>query len=92
MEDTARVLGCSVDTLERRFADTVKEGRSQLRNAIRMKQVSMALAGDIHMLRWVGVQMCDQIPKRQLEHKFDESSEEIKRLTKELAAALNKKD
>lgn len=30
MEEIASVVGCSVDTLERRFADTIKRGMDKL--------------------------------------------------------------
>ena len=42
MKEIAAVVGCSVDTLERRFADIIKEGREQGKASLRRKQFKLA--------------------------------------------------
>jgi AraC-like DNA-binding protein len=62
-KDIGDVLGCSDQTLNRRFADELAEGRAKLRNRLRMKQVEVALSGNVSMLIWLGKQLLDQTDK-----------------------------
>jgi len=67
-EDIALILGCSVDTLERRYADDVAKGKSDIRMRLRRKQLDMALKGDRTMLIWLGKQLLGQRDEQRTEH------------------------
>jgi len=53
-EEIALHLGCSVDTIQRRYAAVLKKGRAELRMSLRRSQVKKALEGDNTMLIWLG--------------------------------------
>lgn len=59
-EEIASVMGCSVDTLARRFADTIKEGQLEGRASLRRYQWAGAKKGSPAMLIWLGKQMLGQ--------------------------------
>lgn len=65
-EEIASVVGCSVDTLERRFADQIEQGRQQGKTSLRRKQFEVALAGDRGMLIWLGKQVLKQTEKQEI--------------------------
>ena len=60
MEEIAAVLDCSVDTLERRFAEIIKKGRDSGKMSLRRKQFEVALGGNVGMLIWLGKQLLGQ--------------------------------
>lgn len=60
MKEIASVAGCSVDTLERRFADTIEKGREGGKSSIRRLQWQAAEKGNIMMLIWLGKQILGQ--------------------------------
>lgn len=60
MIEIAHVCDCSVDTLERRFADVIKKGRSEGKMSLRRLQYDAAKTGNIGMLIWLGKQLLDQ--------------------------------
>lgn len=64
--DIAWVLGCSVDTIERRFKQEVDEGRANGRVRLRQKQLEIAMSGNAAMLIWLGKQMLGQTDKQEL--------------------------
>lgn len=68
MEEIGSILGCSVNTLERRFGDVIEKGRSNLRMSLRREQVRLALGGDRTMLIWLGKQLLGQRDTQQMEH------------------------
>lgn len=70
MEEMATFFGCSVDTLERNFADTIKKGREQGKISIRRLQFEKAQAGNTTMLIWLGKQILGQ--KERIETSEDE--------------------
>lgn len=63
MIEIAAVVGCSVDTLERRFADTIKTGRAKGRSSLRRLQWEAAQKGSNAMLIWLGKQLLGQSDK-----------------------------
>jgi hypothetical protein len=65
MEDMSLILDCSVDTLERRFAEVIKKGRSKSKASLRRKQYEVAQSGNVTMLIWLGKQHLDQSDKRE---------------------------
>ena len=75
MEEIAGLCKCSVDTLERRFAEVIKEERSQGKLSLRRWQWREAEAGNVGMLVWLGKQELGQHePKGQLELSGDEDN------------------
>ena len=60
MGEIASVMGCSVDTLERRYADVIKEGRDHGKSSLRRMQYKKALEGNPTMLIWLGKHYLDQ--------------------------------
>jgi len=63
MEEMASFFGCSVDTLERNFADTIKKGKDKGRMSLRRLQFEKAQSGNTTMLIWLGKQMLGQKDK-----------------------------
>jgi hypothetical protein len=61
--EIATILGVSVDTLDRRFADEMEKGRSNLRASLRRWQLEAAKKGNVAMLIWLGKQMLGQTEK-----------------------------
>jgi AraC-like DNA-binding protein len=74
MEEIAAVMGCSVDTLERRFADIIKEERSIGKSSLRRWQFKAAQSGNSALLIWLGKQYLNQRDKEDI----DLSAKEIK--------------
>ena len=60
MEEIGSIVGCSVDTLERRFADVIKEGRTHGRMSLKRKQFEVAMGGNVSMLIWLGKNVLGQ--------------------------------
>ena len=58
--DIALVIGCSKDTLERRFAAAIEKGRASARGSLLKKQYELALSGNVTMLVWLGKQRLGQ--------------------------------
>jgi len=52
--EIAAKLGCSKDTIERRFAAVLKKGRGCRNISLRRKQFELAIAGNVTMLIWLG--------------------------------------
>jgi AraC-like DNA-binding protein len=64
MEEIARVVKCSVDTLERRFADTIARGRVDMKMSLRRAQLKSAIDNsNTQMLIWLGKQHLGQYDK-----------------------------
>ena len=64
--DIAYVVGCSVDTLQRRFRDEIEEGRATGRTRLRQKQLEVAMQGNPAMLIWLGKQLLGQTDKQEI--------------------------
>lgn len=63
MEEIAAVVGCSVDTLERRFADIIKKGKESAKASLRREQYKKAMDGNTTMMIWLGKQYLEQTDK-----------------------------
>lgn len=63
MEEMAGFFGCSVDTLERRFADVIDKGRQEGKMKLRDLQLQAANKGNVVMLIWLGKQILGQSEK-----------------------------
>lgn len=79
MNEIASVCHCSVDTLERNYAEPIKRGRNELNMSLKRKQVALAKDGNPTMLIWLGKQYLNQRDKQELtgadggpiKHEFD---------------------
>lgn len=60
MGEIASVMGCSVDTLENRYSEVIKEGRDHGKSSLRRMQYKKALEGNPTMLIWLGKHYLDQ--------------------------------
>lgn len=56
----ALLLGCSKDTLERRFAAVIEKARSQMKMSLRRTQIKLAENGNVAMAIWLGKQYLGQ--------------------------------
>ena len=88
--EIATVMSCSVDTLERRFADVIKKGREKCKMSLRRLQLKIAFtgsnacsAGNPGMAIWLGKQLLNQRERTDLDVNFIDS--EIERRLAELA-------
>lgn len=54
MEEIAAVMKCSVDTLERRYAEVIRRGRETGKMSLRRAQFKLALSGNAQLLVWLG--------------------------------------
>lgn len=61
--EIASITGASVDTLDRRFAEEMRKGRSNLRASLRRWQLESAKKGNVAMLIWLGKQYLQQTEK-----------------------------
>lgn len=66
-EEMADFLGCSVDTLDRRFAEEIRKGRSDLKMSLRRMQIQSAQKGNVVMMIWLGKQLLGQVERSQID-------------------------
>jgi hypothetical protein len=66
-EEIATLLGCSHDTIERRFAGSLRKGRAKLKMSLRRQQVKKAKEGSVPMLIWLGKQYLDQRDRHEIQ-------------------------
>ncbi len=64
-KEIASRCGCSVDTIDRRFADIIQKGKDLGRANLRQKQYELAMSGNVTMLIWLGKQYLDQKDKQE---------------------------
>ena len=60
MDEMAAIVGVSVDTLERRFAEAIKRGRETAKSSLRRLQWKAAKKGNTSILIWLGKQYLGQ--------------------------------
>jgi hypothetical protein len=60
MIEIAAVMRCSVDTLERNFADAIKEAKESGKASLRRAQYKKAMSGNPAMLIWLGKHLLGQ--------------------------------
>jgi hypothetical protein len=80
------VVGCSADTIEKRFAEQLQKGRENLKISLRRWQLEAAKKGNVAMLIWLGKQMLGQTEKVEQLTKTEIkpiSKEEIKQILSE---------
>ena len=64
--EMSAVLKCSPDTLERRFAAIIKNGREYGKMSIKRMQYKKAMEGNVGMLIWLGKQLLGQREPRDI--------------------------
>lgn len=69
MKEIATIVGCSVDTLENRFSDTIKSAQDHGRSSLRRWQYHAAEKGNTTMLIWLGKQWLGQSDKQEIQTK-----------------------
>jgi len=81
-DEMGAVLGCSPDTLERRFAGVIKNGRANGRSSLKRRQFKLAMDGNPTMLIWLGKQHLGQADETRIKiGKLDEMTDaELKAL------------
>lgn len=86
--EIASVIGCSPDTLERRFAAAIEKGRNDGKASIRRMQYKAAMSGNPTMLIWLGkIQLGQKETVRQEHTGKDGGPIEVANLTPEQKAA-----
>jgi hypothetical protein len=76
MKEIAAVVGCSVDTLERRFPDLIKDGREKGKSSLRRWQWKNAEKGNTTMQIWLGKQLLGQRDFKEVP--VDQDGKEVK--------------
>jgi len=71
MIEIASVVKCSVDTLERRFAGTIKEGRAEGRASLRREMWKAVQRGNISMMIFMSKNMLGYVDKPLVEDDDD---------------------
>ena len=66
MKEIAAACNCSVNTLERNFAEQITKGRENGKTRLRKKQIEVALAGNVTMLIFLGKNMLGQADKQEI--------------------------
>ena len=62
--EVAAVMGCSKDTLERRFAAPIEKGREEMKASLKRMQYTAAANGNVTMQIWLGKQYLGQKDRR----------------------------
>lgn len=95
MSEIAAVLGCSVDTLERNYAEVIRAGREKGTASLKRKQVEVAMKGNTMMLIWLGKQRLGQREKTESFHSwknpFDQMTDEQLKIESEKLRELESK-
>lgn len=84
MEEMSSILKVSVDTLERRFADVIKEARNGGKMSLRRWQWKMAEKENLGMLVWLGKQYLGQSEKVEQKQNVQVTKEETKSIVSEV--------
>ena len=67
LDEMADFLCCSVDTLERRFAEEIRKGKADLKMSLRRMQIHAAQNGNVAMMIWLGKQLLGQVDRSQID-------------------------
>lgn len=68
MQEIADFVGCSVDTLERNFAEAINIGRSRGRMSVKRKLYEKAMTGDLGAIIWWGKNFAGMADKVETKH------------------------
>ncbi len=67
------ILGCSQDTLTRRFAEFLRKGREKMHMSLRRMQYRAAQQGNVTMMIWLGKQYLKQSDKIDVDYRIIEA-------------------
>ena len=87
IKEIAAACSCSVDTLERRFADIIAKGQENGKTRLRKKQLEVAMGGNVVMLIWLGKQMLGQAEKHEITGKDGEAFK-VEQITPDIEAKI----
>ncbi len=73
MKEIAAVMKCSVDTLERRFAEIIKEAQQAGRSSLRRWMWQAAAKGNVTMMIWLSKQILDMREPQAIEITRDDA-------------------
>lgn len=76
--EIAAFVGCSADTLERRFMDVMQRGREKGKASLRRMQWKSAEKGNVTMQIWLGKQLLKQTDHAEVS---DNESAEVEKIT-----------
>lgn len=65
-KEIAAIVECSVDTLDRNFAEVIAKGRENGKTRLRKKQIEVAMSGNVTMLIFLGKNMLGQADKQEI--------------------------
>jgi len=71
-KEISDIVGCSHDTLTRRFKEELIAGRATGKASLRRKQWEVALSGNVTMLIWLGKQQLGQTDKQEVKSETTE--------------------
>ena len=83
MEEIGSTVGCSVDTLERRFAEIIKRGKDKGKSSLRRLMWEKAQNGNVTMMIWLSKQTLGM--RDRVENEIVGPSDNSKRLVIEYA-------
>lgn len=69
--EMAAIVGCSVDTLERRYSEAIKMGHESAKSSLRRLQWKAAVRGSNALLIWLGKQYLGQREPSYLQSDFE---------------------
>ena len=76
--EIAELMGCSRDTINRRFASELTKGRARMKRGLRAWQLKYAKQGNAALLIWLGKQYLGQMePKANVEALTEEEAKEL---------------
>jgi hypothetical protein len=86
LDEMGSVLNCSADTLGRRFADAIKEGRDNGHMSLKRKQYEIAMSGNVTMLIWLGKIRLQQVEVKTIQQEYSiQSAQSLIDVAKDLA-------
>lgn len=71
MVEIAAVMRCSVDTLENRFSDIIKEAKEEGKTSLRRYMWKAVEGGSVTMMIWLSKQLLDMKDKIETDQKQD---------------------
>lgn len=88
--EIASVMGCSVDTLDRNYAECIKDAQREGKASLRRCQVKAAEDGNVTAMIWLGKQWLGQSDKQDVTHsgEIDTGGKRKKAVTRMLEKAM----
>lgn len=93
MEEIAAICDCSVDTLERRYADIIKKGKENGKTSLRRHLWKMVEAGNAGVAIWLSKQhlgMTEKNEVREVSHQVQHAGKDLSQMTDQELVELYK--